>query len=61
MRLSNAGNLALGTTTSSTVRLYVKGSTSNSSADALQIEDSTGQDIFRVVNDGRVLINDNYL
>jgi len=59
MTIDKDGNTAIGNSVDTT-RLRVTGSTNDSSADALKVEDSNGNDLLRVVNDGRVLVSDNY-
>ena len=49
----NGGNLAVGTTSAS-ARLQVNGSTSDTTATALVIRNSSGNSLFSVRNDGRV-------
>jgi hypothetical protein len=51
--IDGSGNVGIGTSSPSG-RLSVKGSTSDSSANALFVEDSTGAAIFRVRNDGDI-------
>jgi len=61
MTIDKDGNIAIGNSVDASTKLRVTGSTTDSSADALKVEDSSGNDLLRVVNDGRVLIGDNYL
>jgi hypothetical protein len=53
LKIDSSGNLGIGTS-SPAGRLSVKGSTSDSSANALFVENSVGGAIFRVRNDGDI-------
>ena len=57
---TTSGNVGIGTATPAS-RLEVKGTTADNSADALNVRDSSNNQLFRVRNDGVVLIGDNYL
>jgi len=55
------GNLGIGETTP-TARLHVKGSGNSSATNAFFVENSTGNDLFRVVDNGLIYMsNDNYI
>ena len=59
-RVDYAGNVGIGTATPGS-RLEIKGTTTDSSAEALNVRDSSNNQLFRVRNDGVVIIGDNYL
>lgn len=54
MRLDANGNLGLGTTGASTVKLFVVGTTSNNAAFTHYVTDSSGAILFYIRNDGLV-------
>ena len=59
--LYDTGNLGIGETTP-TARLHVKGSGNSSATNAFFVENSTGNDLFRVVDNGLIYMsNDNYI
>ena len=59
-RVDYAGNVGIGTATPG-ARLEIKGTTTDNSAEALNVRDSSNNQLFRVRNDGVVIIGDNYL
>jgi hypothetical protein len=57
-----ASNVGVGATTAPTARLQVKGSGNSSATNAFFVENSTGNDLFRVVDNGLIYMsNDNYI
>jgi hypothetical protein len=55
MRITSGGNVQIGGTTGSNSRLYVKGSSSDGTTNALLIHDSSSNDLFFVRTDGLIL------
>ena len=56
MRIDSSGNLQVGGTTASALRLYVKGAGTTSASYATYIENSAGTALFTVRNDGSMTV-----
>ena len=56
MTLNSAGNVGINITPSASVKLLIKGGTADSTATAIQANDSSNADLFYVKNDGNAFL-----